>query len=56
MTDEQFKQEHPVMSEIAQTYVDLYTYRPHEKTREQLIKREALLHAKLEKVLAAKPA
>lgn len=55
MRDEQYKQEHPVMDSIAQTYVDLYTYRPNEKTREQLIKREALLHDKLEKVLAAKP-
>ncbi|MDV2077884.1 hypothetical protein [Marinobacter xestospongiae] len=52
MRDEQFKQQHPVMNEVAQTYVDLYTYRPDEKTRQQLIKREALLHDKLEQILA----
>ncbi|MDX1756079.1 MAG: hypothetical protein R3175_08485 [Marinobacter sp.] len=56
MRDEQFKQEHPVMNEVAQTYVDLYTHRRDEKTLQQLLKRGAKLHEKLEKVLAAKPA
>ncbi|MDC0661568.1 hypothetical protein [Marinobacter sp. SS21] len=56
MRDEQYKQEHPVMSEITQTYVDLFTHRRDEKTRLQLLKRGALLHEKLEKVLTPKPA
>lgn len=55
MFDEQFKLAHPVLSEIAKTYVDLYTYRPHERIRLQLIKREAKVHAQLELALADKP-
>ncbi|SFM36996.1 hypothetical protein [Marinobacter zhejiangensis] len=54
MFDEQFKLAHPVLSEIAKTYVDLYTYRPHERTRLQLIKRQAIVHKQLELALAAK--
>ncbi len=54
MTDDEYKKLHPILSEVTQTYVDLYTNRPNEKNREQLIKLEALLHEKLEKIRRAK--
>jgi len=48
MTDEAYAKLHPILNEITQTYVDLYTSQPDEKNREQLIKLEALLREKLE--------
>jgi len=48
MTDEAYAKLHPILTEITQTYVDLYTSQPDEKNREQLIKLEALLREKLE--------
>ncbi len=48
MTDETYAKLHPILTEITQTYVDLYTSQPDEKNREQLIKLEALLREKLE--------
>lgn len=54
MADEAYKKLHPILSEVTQTYVDLYTNKPNEKNREQLIKLEALLHEKLEKLQEAK--
>lgn len=54
MSEEDYKKLHPVLSEVTKTYVDLYTNRPNEKNREQLIKLEALLHEKLEAIRKAK--
>ncbi|SNC61126.1 hypothetical protein SAMN04487881_0394 [Marinobacter sp. es.048] len=54
MSEEDYKKLHPVLSEVTQTYVDLYTNRPNEKNREKLIKLEALLHEKLEVIKKAK--
>ncbi|WP_296936730.1 hypothetical protein [uncultured Marinobacter sp.] len=54
MSEEDYKKLHPVLSEVTRTYVDLYTNRPNEKNREQLIKLEALLHEKLEAIQKAK--
>ena len=54
MSEEDYKKLHPVLSEVTRTYVDLYTNRPNEKNREQLIKLEALLHEKLEAIRKAK--
>lgn len=54
MADEEHKKLHPILDEITQTYVDLYTNRPNEKNREQLIKLEEMLHQNLERILAAK--
>jgi hypothetical protein len=54
MSEEDYKKLHPVLSEVTKTYVDLYTNRPNEKNREQLIKLEALLHEKLEAIQKAK--
>jgi len=54
MNEEDYKKLHPVLSEVTQTYVNLYTNRPNEKNREQLIKLEALLHEKLEAIQKAK--
>ncbi len=53
MVDEAYKKLHPILSEVTQTYVDLYTNKPNEKNRQQLIKLEALLHEKLEKLQKA---
>lgn len=50
MVDEAYKKLHPILSEVTQTYVDLYTNRPNEKNRQELIKLEALLHEKLKKL------
>ena len=54
MSEEDYKKLHPVLSEVTKTYVDLYTNRPNEKNRAQLIKLEALLHEKLEAIQKAK--
>lgn len=54
MSEDDYKKLHPVLSEVTQTYVDLYTNRPNEKNREQLIKLEALLHEKLEAIRKAR--
>lgn len=54
MVDEAYKKLHPILSEVTQTYVDLYTNKPNEKNREKLIKLEALLHEKLEKLQKVK--
>ncbi len=54
MTDEDYKKLHPILNEVTQTYVSLYTNRPNEKNREKLIKLEALLHEKLEQLKKAK--
>ncbi|NVD34242.1 hypothetical protein [Marinobacter lutaoensis] len=54
MPDEQYKKLHPILNEVTQTYIDLYTNRPNEKTREQLIKLENLLHEKLEALRKAR--
>ncbi|MBW0148222.1 hypothetical protein [Marinobacter arenosus] len=54
MADEDYKKLHPILNEITQTYVSLYTNRPNEKNREQLIKLEALLHEKLEQLKKAR--
>lgn len=48
MADDTYAKLHPILNEITQTYVDLYTSQPDEKNREQLIKLEALLREKLE--------
>lgn len=56
MADEDYKKLHPILSEVTQTYVNLYTNRPNEKNREQLIKLEALLHEKLEALKKARDA
>lgn len=56
MTDEEYeeyKRLHPILHEVTQTYVDLYTNRPNEKNRQKLIKLEALLHENLKKILGA---
>ncbi|MFE8069929.1 hypothetical protein QQM79_02625 [Marinobacteraceae bacterium S3BR75-40.1] len=53
MNEEDYKKLHPVLSQITQTYVDLYTSRPNEENRQKLIKLENLLHEHLEKVKAA---
>lgn len=53
MVDEAYKKLHPILSEVTQTYVDLYTSKPNERNREQLIKLEALLHEKLQKLQEA---
>ncbi|MBJ7275406.1 hypothetical protein [Marinobacter salarius] len=50
MVDESYKKLHPILSEVTQTYVELYTNRPNEKNRQELIKLEALLHEKLQKL------
>lgn len=54
MVDEAYRKLHPILSEVTQTYVDLYTNKPNEKNREKLIKLEALLHEKLEKLQKVK--
>ncbi|MDY6840857.1 MAG: hypothetical protein SV429_05010 [Pseudomonadota bacterium] len=54
MSEEDYKKLHPLLSEVTQTYVDLYTNQPNEKNREQLIKLEALLHEKLEAIQKAR--
>lgn len=54
MADEDYKKLHPILSEITQTYVSLYTNRPNEQNREKLIKLEALLHEKLEQLKRAR--
>ncbi|MDX1456260.1 MAG: hypothetical protein R3276_01650 [Marinobacter sp.] len=53
MTDDAYKQLHPILHEVTRTYVDLYTNRPNEKNREKLIKLEKLLHEQLEKIQEA---
>ncbi|MDX1756002.1 MAG: hypothetical protein R3175_08100 [Marinobacter sp.] len=53
MSDDEYKQLHPILSEVTRTYVDLYTNRPNEKNREKLIKLEKLLREKLEQIQAA---
>ncbi|AZT82363.1 hypothetical protein EHN06_01755 [Marinobacter sp. NP-4(2019)] len=53
MSEEEYKQLHPILHEVTKTYVDLYTNRPNEKNREKLIKLEKLLHEHLEKIQAA---
>lgn len=52
--EEDYKKLHPILSSVTQTYVDLYTNRPNEKNREQLIKLEKLLHEKLEELKKAR--
>lgn len=54
MPDEEYKKLHPILSEVTETYVSLYTNRPNEKNREKLIKLEALLHEKLKKLEQAR--
>lgn len=54
MPDEDYKKLHPILNEVTQTYVGLYTNRPNEKNREKLIKLEALLHEKLEQLEKAR--
>ncbi|MDY6815257.1 MAG: hypothetical protein SV598_05160 [Pseudomonadota bacterium] len=55
MTEEEsYKKLHPILSSVTQTYVDLYTSKPSEKNREQLIKLEKLLHEKLEELRKAR--
>jgi len=54
MPDEQYRKLHPILSEITQTYIDLYTNRRDEKTREQLIRLEKLLQEKLEALRKAR--
>ncbi|MCG2582074.1 MAG: hypothetical protein KA296_14470 [Marinobacter sp.] len=53
MSEDEYKQLHPILHEVTRTYVDLYTNRPNEKNREKLIKLEKLLHEQLEKIEAA---
>ncbi len=48
MADDTYAKLHPILNEITQTYVDLYTSQPDEKNRERLIKLEALLREKLD--------
>lgn len=44
---------HPILREVTQTYIDLYTHRPDEKNRQKLIALEKLLHEHLEQIQAA---
>ncbi|WP_250832101.1 hypothetical protein [Marinobacter sediminum] len=54
MAEEDYKKLHPILTQVTETYVNLYTNKPNEKNREQLIKLEALLHEKLEKLQKAR--
>ncbi len=54
MTDEDYKKLHPILSEITQTYINLYTNKPNDENREQLVKLESLLHEKLEQLQNAR--
>lgn len=54
MTDEEYKQLHPILSATTEHYVSLYTNAPNEKNRQKLIKLEALLHDKLEALQKAR--
>ncbi|KEF29888.1 hypothetical protein D777_03064 [Marinobacter nitratireducens] len=54
MSEEEYKQLHPILTQVTQTYVDLYTNKPNEENRQKLIKLEALLHDKLETLKKAR--
>lgn len=53
MNEEEYNKLHPILREVTQTYIDLYTNRPDEKNRQKLIKLEKLLHEHLEQIQAA---
>lgn len=51
--NDDYKKQHPIMYEVSQTYMSLFTSRPAELELERMISVGALLHEQLEKLDAA---
>lgn len=51
--NDDYKQQHPIMYEVSQTYMGLFTSRPAELELERMISVGALLHEQLEKLDAS---